>query len=1717
LRYPRCLAIVVCLFLVASFSTPAVDAAITKMQDLPADLQAHLKTRALKQATWTGLRLSPDGKSFDYRAGSGGFTSVLPRDPKTGIEVADAQSEYPIRMIPQITGLGDAQRIGEEIVFLGPHGLSLHYAFKKNGLKEDIVFQRPPNTESELAFALDLDPSLEVTQDGKGNVLVYGPDSVLSGQIETGDAKSAELILNARRRAPKNHLLYVIPAPTVADADGQMHPNRARYSLRSRTLILHVDRIDDLAAPVSIDPSVVVSTTADFQLGNDEGMISFDTDAISRGVQSAGRLGAWTSTTSLPEGRFRHASVAYNGFLYVLGGYNGSFYLNAVTYAPIHPDGTLGAFSATTFFGTGRNAHTANVYNGYLYVLGGHNGSYLNSVEYAKINPDGTVGAWSTANSFTTPRYGHASVAYDGYLYVLGGTSGSLLSDVQYAPFRGDGSLGAWTETSAFSGGARWGHTAVAYNGYLHVIGGQGPSSAYLSDVQFAPINPDGSISANSWTATSSFATGRNEHASVVLGGYLYVIGGSDGVNYRDDAQFAPINANGTLGPWRTTAALASGRAQLSYAAYNGRIYIVGGDNSAGGYLSDVQVVAPEANGTLGAWNTESNTFATARFGAASVAYNGYLYILGGNFESDVQYAPIAADGTIGTWNTTSGFSGGRRSHAAAAHNGYMYILGGYGASYFNDVQYAPINSDGTLGTWNATSSFTQARMGHTAVAHNGYLYIVGGHYTTTYFNDVQYALLNSDGSVGTWSATTSLAVSRSDHTSMVYNGYLYVMGGWTSPGGTSNAVLYAQLNNNGTVGTWTSTTNLATGIYSAAASVYNGYVYVVGGNIAGATPVDTVQYAPVHADGSVGPWDQTSPFTTARRFHATAAANGFLYILGGQTASNGLLGDVQSAPIHTNGTTGVWGTAASFPTNRGDHASVAYNGFLYVLGGISSGYLDDVQFAPIRTDGTLGTWTATSSFTPTRFRHTAVALNGYLYVIGGFNGSYLADVQYAPIHADGTLGSFSTTASLSHARNAHASVVYNGIIYVFGGHDGVAHLDSIEYATPSADGSIGAWSTSTRTLPIARYGMGLAAYNGYIYILGGNSIVGNMDDVWFTEIQSDGTIGLWTLTTMFHTARSFHQAFAYNGFLYVTCGDNGTYLKDTQFAPISSNGKLGPWQHTARVPIGRYGAGIGVYKGWVYVTGGKRDGGAYSAVVYYAGINGPQARALYSRLFDLGADSGLGQIVFNGPGTRGAVNLSYAVATSGAPDFGARTTVSAAVPSTAYSLPSGCARYVRTSFDLDDTYAATISDSWSTGRRDVLDFSISYAGCDQMPLDYQSHTLADSCVSGGAGNGNGLLDPGESAVLQVTVQNIGTETATNVSAVLSTSTPGVTVVENRASFPNIAVGALGTTIEPHFLFAVAPGVVCGTVIDFTIDFASDQGPYSDTFTVDVIGTQPVPLLSEGFTGGIPASWTIVNGGSGPKTWTTVTGLILNPPFEGLFAVADSFVSPDEQLDEQLITPSVNASTCDFLTLSFNSAFCRLVWGTTADVDISTNGGGSWTNVLRMKSNDGCNTPYASKNIDLTSLAAGQSSVLARFHYWGALNDRWWAIDNLEFTGHVYSSSGCVSCTPSTPGEATSLQWGNSTTINWSAAASAAWYNVYRGTVAGLPDLLNGNADSCKRWSGAGLTTGSVLSDNPPAGELWWYLVTAANPAGEGTAGDASGGPRTLDSTGACP
>lgn len=311
----------------------------------------------------------------------------------------------------------------------------------------------------------------------------------------------------------------------------------------------------------------------------------------SEDAPAPGTLGEWKTAGSMPTPNYAGLSVAYNNHLYIFGGYSTMFGSPnySYRYAPINADGTLGDWSADLAVpGTELFLYGIAAYGGYIYIVGGAaiisgSSSVYNTCYYAKINADGSLGTWTTTSTLVTAVGSVVCTVYKDYIYAATGTSGGI--SLQYAKINADGTVGSWTEEIITSMSNRSQFSFQAYSGYLYIGGGVADSSAY-NDVQFAPVNSDGSWGA--WKSTNPFSAEGNRSRCVFFNGYIYLIDSSNAVSVDSttvltafkDVQYSKINTDGTIGSWQGTTKLPAERYNHSVAFYNGYVYLTGGVTS---------------------------------------------------------------------------------------------------------------------------------------------------------------------------------------------------------------------------------------------------------------------------------------------------------------------------------------------------------------------------------------------------------------------------------------------------------------------------------------------------------------------------------------------------------------------------------------------------------------------------------------------------------------------------------------------------------------------------------------------------------------------------------------------------------------------------------------------------------------------------------------------------------------------------------------------------------------------------------------------------------------------------------------------------------------------------------------------------------------------------------------------------------------------------------
>jgi hypothetical protein len=606
-------------------------------------------------------------------------------------------------------------------------------------------------------------------------------------------------------------------------------------------------------------------------------------------------------------------SIVNNNYVYVFGGATppdtNFVFTDLVYYAKLNSDGSLGSWNATTPLPTKIAYHTTVINNNYVYVLFGlsqSNPVSNKSIYYAKLNSDGSVGEW-TESIYSLPTFVIAdatAIVNNNYVYVIGGNS---LNTVYYAQPNNDGSISSWIQTTSLPI-IITNATSVVINNYIYIIGGTGIINGLrngLNTVYYAKINNDGSV--GEWTQSSyTLPTNIIDATSIVTSNYVYVICGNDDYEYPalNTVYYTTINGDGLIGPWKNSSISSFPNKIHRHASispfpnqihrhtsviHNNYIYVIGGSDYDSTLNSVYYIEYYDNNFVFDIWTLSPEPFPIYITHTSSIVNNNYVYVIGGSsidiinsYSNRVYYAPLNDDGSVGSWIlSTSTLPTDFAYHSSVVNNNYAYILGG--SSYLSiSVLYAKLNDDGSVGSWIQTTGLPRSCELSTSFVNNNYVYVIGGLNGENVLNTVYYAKLNNDGSVGSWN-TSTFPKSLYSATSIVNNNYVYVIGG-TDNINVFNTVYYAKLNNDGSVGSWnTPIYNFPISLYGATSIVNNNYIYVIGGTNNNTT-LNTVYYAPMYADGSIGALSVSSisyfPFLSY--YHTSVVNNNYIYIIGG-------------------------------------------------------------------------------------------------------------------------------------------------------------------------------------------------------------------------------------------------------------------------------------------------------------------------------------------------------------------------------------------------------------------------------------------------------------------------------------------------------------------------------------------------------------------------------------------------------------------------------------------------------------------------------------------------------------------------------------------------------------------------------------------------------------------------------------------------------------------
>jgi hypothetical protein len=349
---------------------------------------------------------------------------------------------------------------------------------------------------------------------------------------------------------------------------------------------------------------------------------------------------------------------------------------------------------------------------------------------------------------------------------------------------------------------------------------------------------------------------------------------------------------------------------------------------------------------------------------------------------------------------------------------------------------------------WGTTTALPTATRGLAAVAINntstsGYVIVAGGNQlvasVSTNVPAVLSNTLNANGTLGaTWATATVLPEARAyaamvgadPSNSPVAAGsqFIYLLGGQKTatdaPGGTTTVFMASVNLGTGGVGAWTTTSALPVGLVGPAATVYNGFIYVLGGLHPDGSSDGAVYSAAINPDGTLGSWagaPTTTSYPTPVSFARLFAFGGKLYGIGG---GNGSCIDPSSEILPVTalgsasfaraqgGSVGAWAATAPLVTGREKHAHwMSYGSILAGEGIPAASGSSELESSTVQADGTLSAFSGLSGANvPAANVYNAAAILSPITPVGGGPRFLLLGGQAVQTPLSGGGGSLSAT-----------------------------------------------------------------------------------------------------------------------------------------------------------------------------------------------------------------------------------------------------------------------------------------------------------------------------------------------------------------------------------------------------------------------------------------------------------------------------------------------------------------------------------------------------------------------------------------------------------------------------------------------------------------------------------------------------------------------------------
>ncbi|XP_046329513.2 kelch-like protein 18 [Haliotis rufescens] len=271
--------------------------------------------------------------------------------------------------------------------------------------------------------------------------------------------------------------------------------------------------------------------------------------------------------------------------------------------------------------------------------------------------------------------------------------------------------------------------------GIIYAVGGLTSSGDSLSTVEcFDPV-------VGRWKVAEAMSTMRSRVGVAVLNGYLYAIGGYNGMDRLNTVEVFEQESK----RWKKVSAMNCKRSALGAAALNSKLFVCGGYDGVSS-LKSVECFDPKSN--MWSMMTSMQKYRSA---AGVAVLHGDIYACGGHDGLSIFDSVECYNTTTGQWRTIANMNSKRCRLGVAALNGKLYAVGGYdGAVFLKTVE----RYDPGSNTWEYVLPMKMKRSRVAVAATYGKLYAIGGYDGQANLNSVEMY----DPESSTWTFVASMS-----------------------------------------------------------------------------------------------------------------------------------------------------------------------------------------------------------------------------------------------------------------------------------------------------------------------------------------------------------------------------------------------------------------------------------------------------------------------------------------------------------------------------------------------------------------------------------------------------------------------------------------------------------------------------------------------------------------------------------------------------------------------------------------------------------------------------------------------------------------------------------------------------------------------------------------------------------------------------------------------